>query len=224
MAGRHDIALEAGDLAPFMASDPLGLWRLRAAGAPPPAWPPRDWLPFQVAASPDGPLVVDWAHFAGAAPGPSFFASAAGARSPGRSTGCSAAAPGSTISSTARRPTRARPTASSSTCRAAARPWSGGCSPRCPAPAWFRKRRRSTRSSTSPGARTGPRRAGSRRCGRWSARSAGAARAAISSSSTPGTLSLCPCSARRSPTCPGSSSTATRPRSSPRKWRNAGRS
>ncbi|HEV7659863.1 MAG TPA: hypothetical protein VGO55_08460 [Allosphingosinicella sp.] len=76
LAGRHGIALDAGDLAPFMASDPLGLWRLDPPALRSVSWPSREWLPFQIAASRDGSLGIDWAHFAGAAPGPSFFANA----------------------------------------------------------------------------------------------------------------------------------------------------
>jgi hypothetical protein len=76
LAARHGIALQAGDLAPFMASDPLGLWRLEPPALRSACWPSREWLPFQVAASPDGSLGVDWVHLAGAVPGPSFFANA----------------------------------------------------------------------------------------------------------------------------------------------------
>jgi hypothetical protein len=76
LAARHGIALSAGDLAPFMASDPLGLWRLEPPAVRSVDWPSRAWLPFQLAAAPDGSLGVDWVHFAGAASGPSFFANA----------------------------------------------------------------------------------------------------------------------------------------------------
>jgi hypothetical protein len=75
LAARHGIALEAGHLAPFLASDPLGLWRLEPAALPSASWPPRQWLPFQVAAA-DGSLAVDWAHFGGIALDQPFFAHA----------------------------------------------------------------------------------------------------------------------------------------------------
>jgi hypothetical protein len=70
LAARHGIALDPAHLAPFVAPDPLRLTRLDSPTVRSLAWPPRDWLPIQVA---DG---VDWAHFAGAPTGPSFFANA----------------------------------------------------------------------------------------------------------------------------------------------------
>jgi hypothetical protein len=71
LAGRRGIALAPGDLEPFVAPDPLQLARFDPPQVRSAAWPPREWLPFQVA---DG---VDWAHFAAAPTGPSFFANAA---------------------------------------------------------------------------------------------------------------------------------------------------
>ena len=71
LAARHNIALDPAHLAPFVAPDPLRLARFDPPALHKVAWPPRDWLPLQVA---DG---VDWAHFAGAPTGPSFFANAA---------------------------------------------------------------------------------------------------------------------------------------------------
>ena len=71
LAGRHGIALAPGDLAPLVAPDPLRLARFDPPQVRSAAWPPGEWLPFQVA---DG---VDWAHFAAAPTGPSFFANAA---------------------------------------------------------------------------------------------------------------------------------------------------
>jgi hypothetical protein len=76
VAGRHGIALGPAHLAPFTAPDPLGLSRLETPTVPSAIWPPSEWLPYQVAAAPDGSLGVDWAHFGGAASGPSFFANA----------------------------------------------------------------------------------------------------------------------------------------------------
>lgn len=76
LAARHGIALEPGHLAPFIASDPLGLWRLEPPAFRSAPWPPRQWLPFQVAAAADGTLGVDWAHFGGIARDQSFFANA----------------------------------------------------------------------------------------------------------------------------------------------------
>jgi hypothetical protein len=70
LAARHNIALDPAQLAPFVAPDPLRLTRLDSPTVRSLAWPPRDWLPIQVA---DG---VDWAHFADAPTGPSFFANA----------------------------------------------------------------------------------------------------------------------------------------------------
>lgn len=70
LAARHSIALEPAQLAPFVAPDPLRLARFDPPALRKAAWPPRAWLPIQAA---DG---VDWAHFAGAPTGPSFFANA----------------------------------------------------------------------------------------------------------------------------------------------------
>jgi hypothetical protein len=71
LAARHGIALDPASLAPFVAPDPLRLARFDPPALRKIAWPSPDWLPIQVA---DG---VDWAHFAGAPTGPSFFANAA---------------------------------------------------------------------------------------------------------------------------------------------------
>jgi hypothetical protein len=76
LAARHGIALEPGHLAPFMAADPLGLWRLEPPALRSALWPPREWLPCQVAAAADGALGVDWAHFGGIARDQAFFANA----------------------------------------------------------------------------------------------------------------------------------------------------
>lgn len=70
LAARHGIALDPAHLAPFVAPDPLRLARFDPPALRSLAWPGREWLPIQVA---DG---VDWAHFAGAPTGPSFFANA----------------------------------------------------------------------------------------------------------------------------------------------------
>ncbi|HVQ06904.1 MAG TPA: hypothetical protein VMS43_00565 [Allosphingosinicella sp.] len=77
LARRHGIALEPGHLAPLMASDPLGLWRLEPPALGGIGWPPRGWLPFQLAAAADGALGIDWAHFGGIALDQPFFADAA---------------------------------------------------------------------------------------------------------------------------------------------------
>jgi len=69
IAARGGIALAAEDLAAALRPDPLGIMRLSAAPAGAPAWPPRHWLPVQVA----GPT-IDWAHFAGAPLAGPFFA------------------------------------------------------------------------------------------------------------------------------------------------------
>jgi hypothetical protein len=81
-----------------------------------------DWPPAQwlpVRAAYDDPG-VDWCHFAGERLAEPFYADTCGA--------C--------------------PTASSSTCRAAARRWSRGCSPRCPNISSSPKPSRSTASSS----------------------------------------------------------------------------
>jgi hypothetical protein len=74
IAALHGLALEAADLAPLLAPDPLGLVALD----PPPllrrGWPPPGWLPYRV--SPDG---VDWADFGGIALGSGFYTGAVGA-------------------------------------------------------------------------------------------------------------------------------------------------
>jgi hypothetical protein len=75
LAAGHGIALEPGHLAPFMASDPLGLWRLDPPALRGTDWPPREWLPFQLVAA-GGTIGVDWAHFGGIALDQPFFAHA----------------------------------------------------------------------------------------------------------------------------------------------------
>jgi hypothetical protein len=74
IAARLGLALEAADLAPLLAPDPLGLVALD----PPPllrrGWPPPGWLPYRL--SQDG---VDWADFGGIPLDGGFFTGAVGA-------------------------------------------------------------------------------------------------------------------------------------------------
>lgn len=76
LAASHGIGLEPAHLTPFLASDPLGLWRLEPPALRSAEWPPGEWLPFQATAAADGALAVEWAHFGGIALDQSFFASA----------------------------------------------------------------------------------------------------------------------------------------------------
>lgn len=64
LAQQHNIALDAADLAPLFAPDPLGLSRFAAAPLTLGDAPPRHWLPTDVSAGPHGPQ-VEWLHFAG---------------------------------------------------------------------------------------------------------------------------------------------------------------
>ncbi len=63
LAARHNTALNPADLAPLFAPDPLGLSRFAAAPVTLSEAPPRHWLPTDVTSGSDGPL-IEWLHFA----------------------------------------------------------------------------------------------------------------------------------------------------------------
>lgn len=64
-AAACSIALTSDALAPLFRHDPLGLSRFDGAPLTLDCAPPRHWLPADIVAGPDGPL-IDWLHFAGA--------------------------------------------------------------------------------------------------------------------------------------------------------------
>lgn len=61
-AAARGLALDAAALRAAVEPDPLGLARWSAPPVEGASWPPRQWLPIQVAGG-DGQIFVDWAYF-----------------------------------------------------------------------------------------------------------------------------------------------------------------